>query len=96
MLFLWDTKVQHSQPPTLVAQHIPSKAIPIIIIIIPTTSINITISRYHLTFKIVQADAKIVSQIFHAHGFHEVAVKLTMVILLVVKMKMMVLIKMLM
>ena len=80
----------------MVAQHIPSKAIPIIIIIIPTTSINITISRYHLTFKIVQADAKIVSQIFHAHGFHEVAVKLTMVILLVVKMKMMVLIKMLM
>jgi len=30
-------------------------------------------SRYHLTFKIVQADAKIVSQIFHAHGFHEVS-----------------------
>ena len=29
-------------------------------------------SRYHLTFKVVQADAKIVSQIFHAHGFHEV------------------------
>ena len=78
---------------TLVAQHIPSKAIPIIIIIIPTTSINITISRYHLTFKIVQADAKIVSQIFHAHGFHEVAVKLTMVILLVVKRKMMVLLR---
>ena len=29
-------------------------------------------ARYHLTFKVVQADAKIVSQIFHAHGFHEV------------------------
>ena len=97
MLFLWDTKVQHSQPPTLNAQHIPSKAIPIIIIIIiiiiTTTIIIITISRYHLTFKIVQADAKIVSQIFHAHGFHEVAVKLTMVILLVVKRKMMVLLR---
>ena len=75
------------------AQHIPSKAIPIIIIIIITTIIIITISRYHLTFKIVQADAKIVSQIFHAHGFHEVAVKLTMVILLVVKRKMMVLLR---
>ena len=31
-------------------------------------------ARYHLTFKVVQADAKIVSQIFHAHGFHEVGV----------------------
>jgi len=29
-------------------------------------------NKYHLTFKVVQADAKIVSQIFHAHGFHEV------------------------
>ena len=31
-------------------------------------------ARYHLTFKVVQADAKIVSQLFHAHGFHEVGV----------------------
>ena len=28
--------------------------------------------KYHLTFKIVNADAKLVSQICHAHGFHEV------------------------
>ena len=33
-------------------------------------------ARYHLTFKVVQADAKIVSQIFHAHGFHEVGLRL--------------------
>jgi hypothetical protein len=30
-------------------------------------------SRYHLTFKMVQAEAKICSQILHAHGFQEVS-----------------------
>ena len=29
-------------------------------------------SKYHLTFKTVNADAKLISQICHAHGFHEV------------------------
>ena len=29
-------------------------------------------NKYHLTFKTVNADAKLVSQICHAHGFHEV------------------------
>ena len=28
--------------------------------------------KYHLTFKTVNADAKLISQICHAHGFHEV------------------------
>ena len=28
--------------------------------------------KYHLTFKVVNADAKLVSQLCHAHGFHEV------------------------
>ena len=28
--------------------------------------------KYHLTFKTVNADAKLISQICHAHGLHEV------------------------
>ena len=70
---LWDTKVQYFSITIIVI-------ITIIVVII-----IIIISRYHLTFKIVQADAKIVSQIFHAHGFHEVII-INMIIIIMTMM----------
>ena len=54
---------------------IPGKKLPIVIFNCQALSQPQPLAagqKYHLTFKTVNADAKLISQICHAHGFHEV------------------------